>query len=110
MSFPFSEYLTVKEYAKMHQVSIGAVYRWIKLNQVPYAICPYMGRKIYLVRSSAPRPIKKTTLPHWLHPGLEGVPSGEIIVVEAEDPQRPPAFADDDPPWHDNQIHMEDLL
>lgn len=101
--FPFTEYVTVSEFAEIHGVARVTVYRWINQGSIPYALCPYMGRKLRLIRKNTPRPVKKTTLPHWLHPNLKTVPSDQIIMVN-------PGEDDDLPPWFEKQVIMEDLL
>lgn len=106
-NFPFQEFATVQEFADMHQVARTTVYAWIRKGLIPYAVCPYMGRHLYLIRKNVPRPVKKTTLPHWLHPGIEAVPHDKIKFFE---PGQVADHQDDQLPWYEDQVHMEDLL
>lgn len=102
-TFPFEEYVSVPEFAKIHGVCRSTAYSWVRKGLVPYAAMPYFGRFLIAIRKNAPRPVKKTALPHWLHPDLREIPSNQIVIYD------PPA-ADDDVPWHDQQVNMADLL
>lgn len=96
MTINFPEYDTVIQFAKRHNVAKSTVYHWIHAGLVQYSVVPYLGRRLYLIRSNSPRPVKKTVHPFWLFPELSSTPVGQTTP-------------DDCPPWMD-EPSLEDAL